>query len=83
MSHGVWVWHLGAASQPSWRCPKARATANPRLSGFRIWPVEGFDQFRIYDLVQPDELIIVRILHDKRDTDTRLAARDVEKPNQH
>ena len=60
-----------------------RATANPRLSGLRTWPIKGFDQFRIYYLAQPDQLIIVRILHDRRDTDTLLEVQDVQKPGQH
>ena len=60
-----------------------RATANPRLSGLRTWPVKGFDQFRIYYLAQPDQLIIVRILHDRRDTDMLLEVQDVQKPGQH
>jgi plasmid stabilization system protein ParE len=55
-----------------------RATANPRLSGLRTWPVKGFDQFRIYYLAQPDQLIIVRVLHDRRDTDTLLEVQDVQ-----
>ena len=49
-----------------------KATANPRLAGLRTWPVKGFDEFRIYYLVQPDLLTVVRVLHDKRDTDALL-----------
>jgi toxin ParE1/3/4 len=60
-----------------------KATANPRLADLRTWPVKGFDQFRIYYLAQPDQLIVVRILHDKRDTDTLLEVQDVQKPGQH
>ena len=58
-------------------------TANPRLAGLRTWPVKGFGQFRIYYLVQPGQLIIVRILHDKRDTDTLLEVQDVQEPGRH
>ena len=57
-----------------------KATANPRLSGLRTWPVKGFDQFRIYYLAQPDQLIVVRILHDKRDTDTLIAPYAISRP---
>jgi plasmid stabilization system protein ParE len=40
---------------------------NPRLAGLRSWPVKGFRAFRIYYLVQPEVLIVVRVLHGKRD----------------
>jgi toxin ParE1/3/4 len=60
-----------------------RPTANPRLAGLRTWPVKGFDQFRIYYLVQPGQLIIVRILHDRRDTETLLEVQDVQEPGPH
>jgi toxin ParE1/3/4 len=60
-----------------------KPTANPRLAGLRTWPVKGFDRFRIYYLVQPDLLIVVRILHDKRDTDTLLEGQDVQDPGKH
>jgi toxin ParE1/3/4 len=59
-----------------------KGTTNPQLSGLRTWPVKGFDQFRIYYLAQPNKLIIVRVLHDKRDTDTLLEGQDVQKPDQ-
>jgi toxin ParE1/3/4 len=60
-----------------------RLTANPRLAGLRTWPVKGFEQFRVYYLVLSDQLIIVRILHDKRDADTLLEAQDVQTPRRH
>jgi toxin ParE1/3/4 len=68
-------------AMPEGGAPKA--TANPRLSGLRTWPVKGFDEFRIYYLVQPDLLIIVRVLHDKRDTDTLLERQDVQAHGRH
>ncbi len=60
-----------------------KTTANPRLTGLRTWPVNGFDQFRIYYLAQADQLIIVCILHNKRDTDTLLAVQDVQESGRH
>jgi plasmid stabilization system protein ParE len=45
-----------------------KPTSNPRLAGLRTWPVKGFDEFR----VQPELLMVVRVLHDKRDTDALL-----------
>jgi toxin ParE1/3/4 len=60
-----------------------KSTANPRLAGLRTWPVKGFDQFRIYYLMQPDLLIVVRILHDKRDTDALLEGQDIQEPGRH
>jgi hypothetical protein len=55
-----------------------KTTANPRLTGLRTWPVNGFDQCRISYLAQADQLIVVRILHDKRDIDTLLEVQDVQ-----
>ena len=40
---------------------------NPRLAGLRSWPVTGFEDIRIYYLIQNDVLRVVRILHGKRD----------------
>ena len=40
---------------------------NPALAGLRIWPVEGFEDMRIFYLVQGDSLKVIRILHGKRD----------------
>jgi toxin ParE1/3/4 len=57
-----------------------KASANPQLGGLRTWPVKGFDEFRIYYLLQSDLLIVVRVLHDKRDIDSLLAAQDVQEP---
>lgn len=39
----------------------------PELSGMRAWPVPGFDETRLYYLETPTTLVIVRVLHDKRD----------------
>jgi toxin ParE1/3/4 len=40
---------------------------NPYLEGLRVWPIKGFGQMHIYYLVRKREIVIVRILHDKRD----------------
>jgi toxin ParE1/3/4 len=58
-----------------------KATLNPRLAGLRTWPVKGFDEFRISYLVQSDLPTVVRVLHDKRDTDTLLKEQIVQNPD--
>jgi len=50
-----------------------RSVANPRLAGLRRWPIRGFPEVWIYYLAKADELIILRVLHDKRDTDRVLS----------
>ena len=50
--------------------PRAGApqpTANPLLAGLRSWPVRGFREVRVYYLVQPDRLLVLRVLHARRD----------------
>jgi len=44
-----------------------RPMRNPRLAGLRTWPIEGFDDMKIYYLVADDALTVVRILHGRRD----------------
>ena len=39
----------------------------PTLAGMRAWPVPGFEDIRLYYLETADVLLIVRVLHDKRD----------------
>jgi plasmid stabilization system protein ParE len=39
----------------------------PALAGVRAWPVTGFEDIRLYYLETADVLLIVRVLHDKRD----------------
>ncbi len=53
---------------------------NPQLSGLRSWHVKGFDEFRVYYLANPALLIIVRILHSKRDTGAILTRQELEEP---
>lgn len=40
---------------------------SPALAGMRAWPVPGFEDVRLYYLEAADVLLIVRVLHDKRD----------------
>jgi plasmid stabilization system protein ParE len=44
-----------------------KALRNSALEGLRAWPVEGFEDIRIFYLVQEQTLKVVRILHGKRD----------------
>jgi len=46
---------------------QTKTLRNSALSGLRSWPVEGFEDMRIYYLVQGEILKVVRILHGKRD----------------
>jgi len=39
----------------------------PTLAGMRAWPVPDFEDIRLYYLETADVLMIVRVLHDKRD----------------
>lgn len=39
---------------------------NQILAGLRSWPVKGFEDTRIYYLIQKDSLRVVRVLHGKR-----------------
>jgi toxin ParE1/3/4 len=55
-----------------------KATTNPRLAGLRTWPVKEFDEFRIYYMMRPELLTVVRVLHDKRDTDALLRRQVVQ-----
>lgn len=38
-----------------------------KLTGLRSWPVPGFEAIRIYYIVSPDTVDIVRVLHSARD----------------
>lgn len=42
---------------------------NPKLAGLRSWPVKEFQAIRIYYLLRETEILIVRVLHGKRDVD--------------
>lgn len=45
---------------------------NPLLAGLRSWPVKGFEQVRIYYVVQEEILRVIRVLHGRRDVQTIL-----------
>ena len=53
---------------------------NRRLAGLRTWPVRGFDEFRVYYIPHEDVVAVIRILHDKRNTDRILRRQQVEDP---
>jgi toxin ParE1/3/4 len=60
------------------RAGRPRKTDNPALAGLRTWPVKGFPEARVYYLLQTDLLVIVRVLHSKRNTDAILDDTAVE-----
>ncbi len=77
--HGAVVDGIDAlVAMPSAAPPEP--TGNPRLTGLRKWPVAGFDEFWVYYLVREELLIVVRVLHDKRDVAGILGGQDVEDP---
>jgi toxin ParE1/3/4 len=39
---------------------------NQRLQNLRVWPVAGFETLRIYYLGSDDAIVVIRILHSKR-----------------
>jgi toxin ParE1/3/4 len=39
---------------------------NPKLQDLRVWPVAGFETLRIYYLGREDAIVVIRILHAKR-----------------
>ncbi|MDQ0473651.1 type II toxin-antitoxin system RelE/ParE family toxin [Labrys wisconsinensis] len=65
-------------SQPGIGAP--RFLANPLLAGLRSWPVKGFAALRIYYLVQPEHVIVVRILHGQRDVGAILEDQSPDEP---
>jgi toxin ParE1/3/4 len=53
-------------------------SANPRLSGLRVWRIEGFEKHLIFYRATDDGIEIVRILHGARDIDTVLEAEPIQ-----
>jgi toxin ParE1/3/4 len=52
------------------QAPKAGAPkqlSNAALAGLRAWPVEEFEDIRVYYLVAENEVRVIRVLHGKRD----------------
>jgi toxin ParE1/3/4 len=58
-----------------------RPFRNPALSGLRTWSVKGFDQFRIYYLARHNRLMVVRVLHGKRDIGAILEQQTIDDPD--
>ena len=48
---------------------------NPALTGLRSWRVTGFEDVRIYYLVDGERLRVIRVLHGKQDI-TRILEED-------
>ncbi|MDR6816567.1 toxin ParE1/3/4 [Neorhizobium sp. 2083] len=46
-----------------------RYFADEELLGLRSWPVKSFEAFRIYYIPQDDRLIVLRVLHGRRDVE--------------
>jgi len=40
---------------------------NPKLVGLRSWPVNSFPAIRIYYVVRDSGLLVIRVLHNRRD----------------
>ena len=68
----------GIMSMPLAASP--RHTGNPALSGLRTWPIRGFPEHRLYYVLRDDVLIVVRMLHDKRDSGAILVGQTIEEP---
>ena len=74
--------HAGIAA--ALKRPKAGApkyVRNPRLAGLRSWSVQGFDEFRVYYVIQDDVFAVVRVLHDKRDINAILEKQSIDDPD--
>jgi toxin ParE1/3/4 len=51
-----------------------RLTRTPGLGGLRVWPVKGFESHLIFHRCEGDHLLVLRVLHAKRDIATILAS---------
>lgn len=58
------------SSSPAIGSPQA--FEDPRLAGLRAWPVPGFDEIRLYYRANEGEILILRVLHDRRDVERHL-----------
>jgi plasmid stabilization system protein ParE len=67
------------AATPGAGTPKH--SPNPQLTGLRTWPVGGFEDFRVYYQPHTDIVIVLRILHGKRDIGRILAGQTLEDPS--
>lgn len=41
--------------------------SNPAFPGLRAWPVPSFEDLRIYYLADDSRILVIRVLHEKRD----------------
>ncbi len=46
--------------------------SSPRLSGVRVWPIRGFENFPVFYKTSSRGLTILRVLHAARDINTLL-----------
>ncbi len=60
-----------------------RYIATSHLAGLRTWPVKDFAAFRVYYLAHPDVVIVLPILHDKRDIGRIIEEEAIEDPGPH
>ena len=60
------------AEQPNSGAP--RHFTNPALEGLRAWPIDGFEDIRAYYLTGNSQIIVLRVLHGKRDLPSILDA---------
>jgi len=44
-----------------------RHLSNQALANLRSWPVQGFQDIRVYYLAEQHEVRVIRVLHGKRD----------------
>jgi toxin ParE1/3/4 len=51
-----------------------RGSSNPRLTNIRVWPIPGFPNHLIYYVTREDGLLVLRVLHAKRESDPLLRA---------
>ena len=68
------------------RMPNAGAPkilANEALADLRSWPVKGFEAIRIYYLLKEDLVLVVRVLHGKRDINRILEKERAENESSH
>jgi toxin ParE1/3/4 len=57
--------------------------SNPALADLRSWPVEEFEDIRIYYLVKEGSVLVVRVLHGKRDINRILEKERAEDESSH
>jgi toxin ParE1/3/4 len=53
-------------------------SANPRLTGLRVWRIEGFEKHLIFYRTSADGIEIIRVIHGARDIDSVLESGPIE-----